>query len=76
MFNVTRPKQDKKINPLFKSFFLGCGDKMGCLRNYSTYINYKNFTFFVYITERKGMLFDKLHHLDWEQIAFMHCIVR
>ena len=49
---------------------------MGCLRNYSTYINYKNFTFFVYITERKGMLFDKLHHLDWEQIAFMHCIVR
>ena len=24
----------------------------------------RTFTFFVYITERKGMLFDKLHHSD------------
>lgn len=54
MFNVTRPKQDKKIHPLFKSFFLGCGDKMGCLRNYSTYINYKNFYIFRVYHGEKG----------------------
>lgn len=54
MFNVTRRKQDKKINPLFKSFFLGCGDKMGCLRNYSTYINYKNFYIFRVYHGEKG----------------------